>query len=63
MLASNLIGGAMLQKGRKQTNKLPGEADSRAYLAKMRLAADHGDINAMGWLVFLAKSNKQAKQA
>ena len=46
----------MLQKGRKQNNKLPGVADSRAYLAKMRAAAELGDINAMGWLVFLSQN-------
>lgn len=45
----------MLQRGRKQANRLPGETDRRLYLDKLRAAADHGDVNAMGWLVFLSK--------
>lgn len=44
----------MLQRGRKQANHLPGEGDRKAYLKSLRCAADQGDINAMGWLVFLA---------
>lgn len=50
-----------LNAGREGKNLMPSKADQRAYLKRLREAADGGDITAMAVLLNLAKLDELIK--
>lgn len=47
----------MFKKGRNSKNIYLSQADQREYMKNLRTAAEAGDVNAMGWMVFLSKQS------
>lgn len=52
---------AELTAGREGKNLMPSKADQRAYLKKIREAADAGNITAMSAILVLAKLDAPEK--
>ena len=51
----------MSNNGRTTKNQFLSASDQRQYMAKLREAAEKGDINAMGWMVMLSNQDKHQK--
>ncbi len=47
----------MIQAGRTSKNMYLSQADQRVYMRNLRAASEAGDLNAMGWMVFLSKQS------